>query len=126
MIKIYLQIISWQLLNKIQQICHFRFDFVLEANHGLKPAEPTKNNDDDDYQHYDDDYEPFDPTTNLDKKKYKHSLGVFPIRFEGLLMCEGVFVSSDALLVYHKPKTVRRTSEIELASLYQESQATES
>ena len=46
------------------------------------------------------------------------------MRFEGLLMCEGVFVSSDALLVYHKPKSDREAAEIELTSLYQESRET--
>ena len=105
---------------------NYRFDFVLDANHELRPVESQTNpkpkaKHSDDYENYNDEDYTFDPTVNLDGTKYKHSLGVFPIRFEGLLMCEGVFVSSDALLVYHKPNTNRRKAEIELTSLYQES-----
>ena len=102
----------------------FRFDFVLDANHEAKPKGPKMNSKmkhNDDYENYNDEDYTFDPTVNLDGTKYEHSMGVFPIRFEGLLMCEGVFVSSDALLVYHKPNTNRKTAEIELTSVYQES-----
>lgn len=98
-----------------------RFDFVIDANYEAKPKQGSRVYHDDNYEHSNDENYSFNPNANLDGTKYEHNLGVFPIRFEGLLMCEGVFVSSDALLVYHKPNSNRETAEIELASLYQES-----
>ena len=99
----------------------FRFDFVVNA----KPDLSMSNS----HQDYGDDYEQideFDPLKNRDGKMYKHNLGVFAIKFEGTLMCEPSFVSSEALLVYHKPGTKRREAEIELARLHKESHDSDS
>ena len=90
----------------------FRFDFVVHAN----PNVAKKKHDHYNYE----ENQSFDPLKNLDGKPYQHNLGVFPIRFEGTLMCETSYISGEALLVYHKPGTQRKTAETELTALHKE------
>ena len=87
-----------------------RIDFVLHANYEANPSKAYENSDDS-YQMYHE---------NLDGKRYQHNLGVFAIHFDGLLLCQGPRVSSEALLVYHKRSSERKTAEVELAALYEE------
>ena len=67
------------------------------------------------------------PVSDNNKKgrrgeQYIHNQGVFKIRFQGLLACSIYNVQTEAILVYSKPNTERSKAEIELASLYVETE----
>ena len=55
-------------------------------------------------------------------EEYVHNQGVFKMRFQGLLACSIYNVQTEAILVYSKPNMERSKAEIELASLYVETE----
>ena len=57
-----------------------------------------------------------------DGHKYKYNNGVFKIRYQGLLFCDGNYIVSEGLLVYSKSNTDRAVAEVELARFYLETE----